>query len=144
MALYRKLLPRETLQEFDWAQVDAWTVSAYERVMRRYLVDRERIPEGRLFECRYEDLDQRPMEVLARLYRSLAIDAFDEAAIVFENYLASLGEFEKNRFDFPADAVATVNRSWRFALEAFDYPAVAPGDQPVGGPRWKSTRCIAT
>ena len=128
--MYRIVIPRDALQEFDWEELDAWTADAYVRVMRRYLEDRKRIPEGRLFELRYEDLDGRPLEVLPELYQKLGLGAWEQARPTIERYLAELGRFEKNRFEFPADAVEVVNREWGFALDAFGYERIAPGEVP--------------
>lgn len=128
--MYRKVLPGEVLQEFDWKEMDAWTAESYVQVMDRYLEDRKRIPAGRLVEVRYEDLDEKPIEVLTRLYRQLGLGGFDRALPEFERYLSELGTFEKNRFEFPADVVEVVNRHWGFALDAFGYVRIQPGEVP--------------
>jgi hypothetical protein len=128
--MYRKVLPGEVLQELDWDAVDAWTLEAYATVMQRYLEDRERIPEGHLFELRYEDLDARPLEVLSDLYPALELPGLDAARPRFEGYIQSLGVFEKNAFEFPADVVEAVNRHWGFALDGFGYARLEPGETP--------------
>ena len=128
--MYRKILPREVLQEFDWDEVDAWMVEGYRQLMGRYLDDRKRIPEARLFEIRYEELDERPVEVLRRLYAALDLPGFERALPEFERYLSELGTFEKNRFEFPADAVEVVNQRWGFALDEFGYARIEPGEVP--------------
>ncbi len=125
--LYRKVLPRETLQELDWDDIDQWTIEAYREVMQRYLDDRAAIPRGHLVEIRYEDLDARPIEVLQQIYKGLGLGGFERALPEFEKYLAGLGTFEKNRFEFPREVVDTVNAQWGFALEAFGYEKVEPG-----------------
>jgi len=125
--MYRKVLPGQVLQELDWVKMDAWTVDAYARVMRRFLEDRASIPAGRLFEARYEELDEHPIEVLTQLYDGLGLGGFDEARPHLERYLAELGTFEKNRFEFPADVIETVNEHWGFALDAFGYERIEPG-----------------
>ena len=79
---------------------------------------------------RYEELDERPMEVLSALYEQLSLGGWEQARPELERYLASLGRFEKNRFEFPGDVVETVNRHWGFALDAFGYPRIEPGEVP--------------
>jgi hypothetical protein len=125
--MYRKILPGQVLQELDWEAIDRFTVEAYPLVMKKYLADRERIPPGHLFELRYEELDEQPLEVLEKLYGSLELGDFREVRPRFERYLDSLGRFEKNRFDFPSDVVETVNEHWGFAFEAFGYERLEPG-----------------
>jgi hypothetical protein len=128
--MYRKVIPGDALQEFDWDEMDVWTADAYVRVMTRYLEDRKRIPEERLFELRYEDLDERPLEVLPALYAHLGLGGWEQARPALTAYLDSLGRFEKNRFEFPGDVVEVVNAKWGFALDAFGYARIEPGEVP--------------
>ena len=128
--MYRKILPRQVLQEFAWEAIDAWVVSAYEKVMSKYIEDRKRIPPGNLVEITYEELDARPMEVLPALYETLDLGDFEAVRPRVQAYLDGLGTFEKNVFDFPADVVETVNERWGFALEAFGYERLEPGQAP--------------
>jgi len=131
--MYRKVLPGQELQPLDWERIDAWVVDAYRRLMSKYLVDRKRIPAGHLIEIRFEDLDARPLEILPTIYESLGLPDFEEARPRLEAYLESLGRFEKNRFEYPAEIVDTVNAHWGFALEAFGYARRAPGQTTVKG-----------
>jgi len=126
--MYRKMLPGQVLQRFAWEDIDAWVVDAYRRLMTKYLDDRKRIAPGHLIEIRYEDLDERPLEVLPDVYRTLDLPDFEVVRPTITTYLEGLGEFEKNRFSYPADVVETVNASWGFALEAFGYERLVPGE----------------
>jgi hypothetical protein len=128
--MYRKILPGEALQEFDWNDIDAWMAQAYVSVMGRYLDDRKQVPKGQLFEVRFEELDERPLEVLPQLYEALGLGGFERALPEFERYLGQLGTFEKNRFEFPTDVVEAVHQHWGFALDAFGYPRIQPGELP--------------
>lgn len=125
--MYRKILPSQVLQEFEWEQIDAWMLDAYRALLTKYLADRESIPAGRLVEIRYEELDERPLEVLERMYETLELGDYEAVRPAMEKYLASLGSYEKNRFDFPADVVKAVNEHWGFAFEAFGYERLEPG-----------------
>jgi len=119
--MYRKTLPGAVLQEFEWDDIDAWIVGAYQKQMKKYLAERELIPEGQLIEIRYEDLDAEPMKNLERIYSTLELGDFEAVRPLLESYLASLGTYEKNKFEFPADVISTVNENWGFAFEAFGY-----------------------
>lgn len=124
--MYRKILPPQVLQEFDWQTIDDWTLSAYRTTVARYLETRSMIPDGRLFEIRYEDLDSDPLAMLARLYTALDLPDFAEARPELERYLAELGSFEKNRFDLSAETVETVNEHWGLSFDAFGYERLDP------------------
>jgi hypothetical protein len=130
--MYRKVLPGQVMQELDWDAIDAWTLEAYRSTMGRYLDTRDSLAPGRLFEARYEDLDRCPLEVLEQLYEALELPDFEAARPAITKYLEELGTFEKNRFDFPPDVVEAVNEHWGFALDAFGYEKLEPGESPEG------------
>lgn len=128
--MYRKTLPGAVLQEFEWEDVDRWIVQAYQVQMGKYLEQRGLIPEGHLVEIRYEDLEARPMPILEEIYKTLELGDFESVRPRLEAYLDSLGSYEKNRFEFPADVVQTVNENWDFAFDAFGYERLDPGQSP--------------
>jgi hypothetical protein len=132
--MYRKVLPGQVLQEFDWETIDAWVLEAYRRLMTKYLEDRKHIAPERLFEVRYEDLDERPLEILERIYHHLELGDFGAVRPQLEMYLAELGTFEKNVFEFPREIVEAVNENWGFAFEAFGYQRLDPGQAPATPP----------
>jgi hypothetical protein len=127
--MYRKMLPGQVLQRFEWDDIDAWVVDAYRLLMTKYLDDRKRIPPDHLVEIRYEDLDARPLEVLPTVYETLGLPSFESVRPRIEGYLEGLGTFEKNRFTYPDDVIRTVNENWGFALEAFGYERLAQGQR---------------
>ncbi len=128
--MYRKTMPRAVLQEFEWDDIDAWIVHAYQAQMSKYLEERSLVPPGRLVEIRYEDLEARPMSKLEEIYKTLELGDFETVRPVLDRYLESLGTYEKNRFEFPAEVVSAVNENWDFAFEAFGYERLSPGESP--------------
>jgi hypothetical protein len=125
--MYQKVLPRQVLQHLDWDAINRWTLEAYPVLMKRYLADRELIPEDRLIEIRYEELDARPMVVLEEVYRKLGLGDFEPIRPILLAYLSGLGDYEKNEFEFPAKLVADVNRHWSLAFDSFGYDRIEPG-----------------
>jgi hypothetical protein len=125
--MYRKVLPGNVYQEIDWDVIDQWVVDAYTVLMQKYLDERKCIAPGHLLEIRYEDLDERPIEVMQSIYETLELGDFEAVRPRFEDYLGSLGTFEKNKFDFPDEIVNVVNQNWGFAFDAFGYERIEPG-----------------
>jgi len=119
--MYRKILPDETLQDFEWESIDSWVLDCYSSMMQKYLRDRNLINPSDLIEIKYEDLDERPMEILPAIYTQLQLGDFEQARPALESYLDSLGTFEKNSFQFPDEVIEKVNKHWGFAFEAFGY-----------------------
>ena len=119
--MYRKTMPGAVLQEIDWDAIDAWIISAYQKQMKKYLAERDLIPEGHLVEIRYEDLDAEPIAHMEKIYSTLELGDFEAVRPVLETYLASLGHYEKNKFEFPPEVISAVNENWGFAFDAFGY-----------------------
>ena len=129
--MYRKTLPGAVLQEFRWEDIDAWIIHAYRAQMKKYLAERSLIPPGHLIEIRYEDLDCRPVHELESVYKTLGLGDFETVRPRLEEYLESLGRYEKNRFEFSLEIVNTVNENWEFAFEAFGYERMLTGSVPA-------------
>jgi hypothetical protein len=53
-----------------------------------------------------------------------------QAGSTIESYLASLGGYQKSRFDFSAEIVNDVNERWGLAFEHFGYRRIEPGESP--------------
>ena len=111
----------------DWGGIDLCTRDDNVQLMKRYLEQRNAMAPGRLFHLRSADLDARPLEILPGIYETLDLGDFESVRPRMERYLASLGKFEKNSFDFPSDVIETVNEHWGFAFEALGYERVEPG-----------------
>ncbi|RLQ20488.1 sulfotransferase [Seongchinamella sediminis] len=132
--MYRLILPGQTFQAIDWDAIDRWIVDAYQKLLGKYLEQRQLIPAENLVEIRFEDLEARPLECMQAIYSQLQLGPFNEVAPRLRTYLDGLQGYTKNRFEFPADVVDTVNTHWGFAFEAFGYSKLTGGDQGYQAP----------
>ena len=133
MHLYRTLLPLYCLDDYDWPEFEDFLTEAYEAVVAKYLADRSLIPEGRLAETRFEDLDENPLGELERLYAELDLPGWDAARKEIEPYLESLSGFRKNRFDPDPETIRRVEERWGFALREWNYRPPPPPPPRSGG-----------
>ena len=85
------------------------------------------MPEGRLVEIRYEDLDADPLGSLKSIYDTLDLPNFETAAPVFSRYLDSVRSYKKNAFKGDAEAVDKVSKAWRRWLDKWGYAAPVLG-----------------
>jgi hypothetical protein len=119
--MWNRLLGQWSLQQWDTRELDENVLYFYRRLMQRYFEDVSLIPAGHLTEVRFEDLEVRPMETVARVYRELSLDGFQTARPRIEEHLRSLGEYRKNEYALDAYEIERVRRDWSFALERWDY-----------------------
>ncbi|MBL9132285.1 MAG: sulfotransferase [Verrucomicrobiaceae bacterium] len=99
------------------------TILGYEHTMRRYLEDREKVPAGHLIEVRYEDLDRAPVDTIASIYDALQFPGREDACARVAEHCAKLAGYQKNCHPDDPALRARVAERWRFAFEAFGYPA---------------------
>ena len=72
-------------------------------------------------EVRFEDLEVRPVQTMARVYRELSLDGFNSVKPRIEEHLRSLGEYRKNEYALDAYEIERVRRDWHFTLERWRY-----------------------
>ena len=120
--LYRTMLPLYQLDHYDWPEMEEFlTAEVYPHVMRKYLADRDRIPDGHLAEVRYEDLERDPLGELERLYAALGLPGWEEARPHVDAYLRTLSGYRKNDFRIDPTVIRRVNEEWGFAVDAWNY-----------------------
>ena len=93
--------------------------------MQHYLHDRALIPKENLAEVRYEDLEQRPLLELERLYAELDLPGWDEAQGPIRDYLQTLSGYQKNRLELAPTDLDRIGEEWKFALDIWPYPPSA-------------------
>ena len=123
--MYRKTLPLFQLQDMAIEDMEAHILYAYRVTMQHYLRDRALIPKENLAEVRYEDLEQRPLVELERLYTELALPGWDAAQGPIRDYLHTLSGYQKNRLELAPTDLDRIGEEWKFALDIWSYPPSA-------------------
>ena len=119
--MYRKTLPLFQLQDMAIEDMEEHILYAYRLTMQHYLHDRALIPKENLAEVRYEDLEQRPLLELERLYAELALPGWDEAQGPIRDYLQTLSGYQKNRLQPASADLDRIRQEWQFAFDIWPY-----------------------
>ncbi len=118
---YKKLFAEFALQPYDHVDIDETILSVYDRMMSAYEEDAKLIDPERLVEMRYDALDDHPLASIERIYETLNLPGFEDAKPKFEAYLASVRNFEKNKFAYADEAAAKVESRLSCYLEKWGY-----------------------
>ena len=119
---YARLLEVMALQSLPPdLDVDATILRVYDRMMQRLVDDTSGLDTPEFVELPYAALDRDPIGALGTIYRGLQLPGFDDARPKFEDYLASLGTFEKNAFRPDEETAAKVAAHWKPWIERWDY-----------------------
>lgn len=120
--LARKVVAWQTLQRPLATGIEERSLAQYEEIYEAYFEQRSLIPEGRLYEIGYEALEANPQAELQKLYASLGLGDFAPAAPMLQKYLASIADYQKNRYDeIDPRWKEEVARRWRPCFEEWGY-----------------------
>jgi len=118
---YRRLLPALAWQPFDHVDIDATILRVYRRLMQRLIEDSDALPRDRYLEITYDDLSVDPLTAAERVYRHFAVPGWRSDRDRIASYLASIGDYRRNRFTpDPAD-VELVREPWAQFFERWEY-----------------------
>ncbi|MBD3674279.1 MAG: sulfotransferase [Planctomycetaceae bacterium] len=124
--------------EFEFEGHEEDVIASFKYGFEKYERDRRLIPDNRLHEVAFEDLEVDPLATIESIYESLELPGFDVVEKALTPEIEKLRAYRKNQF---ADDPAWVNRVYeelQAFYERFGYPApdtAAPSvKQPVSQP----------
>jgi hypothetical protein len=103
---------------------DVWseeTLYLYERSVRRFEDTKHLIPEGNLFELRFEDLEKTPADVLEKLHASLNLPGWDEAEPQIRKVISGFSSYRKNSYRIDAATIHMLETRLRWVFDLYGY-----------------------
>ncbi len=108
-------------QDRSEADLTADFVEVYKRLYDKYQEDKKLIPEGNLIEIKFEDFEADPLAMTEKIYKTLSLEGFEASRPAMESYVGGKRGHKKNRYDYLASTVETVETHWSRALEEWGY-----------------------
>lgn len=93
----------------------------YVELYKAYQEQKKSIPEGNLYEIKFEDIERNAMEVTEDIYRRLRLDGWDEAKVQIEKYISSKKGYKKNKYSYNPRTISLVNEYWGDILDEWGY-----------------------
>ncbi|HDN51450.1 MAG TPA: sulfotransferase [Thermoplasmatales archaeon] len=122
MKFLRIVLPRYCVQRPPpMKEIERHMMDLYVQMYRKYLRERDEIPEGNLTEVRYDDFLKRPMTEVKRIYAELNLDSFRDARERLSAYVKSQKNIRRSTYTMDEETKEEIYRKWKFAFEAFGY-----------------------
>ncbi|MEZ5944101.1 MAG: sulfotransferase [Planctomycetaceae bacterium] len=94
----------------------------YETCFRKYEAGKHLIPEGNLFELKFEDLETRPVEMLRRMHHSLGLPGWEEAEPRVREAVAGFSGYRKNSYNIDDNLREIITSRLRWVFDLYDYP----------------------
>ncbi len=129
--LLRSMARAFSLQGREVRGVEDHVFTFYRRLLERYFATRDLIPEGRLVEIRFEDLEADPLGRIEEAYDALKIGGFEAARPPMEAYLDSVASHRKNAYRLDPATAERIRAEWAFAIERWGYEAPRTSESPT-------------
>lgn len=110
-------------QKPDTSDLDEAVIRRYRMMHDAYFDERGRVPDGRLHEIAFHDLERDPVGQIRGIYEALGLPGFDEVLPRLEDHVAGLSAYRKNTYaELPPDLKGRVRSAWRRSFEEWGYP----------------------
>lgn len=120
--MIRAAHPAFRFQDGPLPDDDDRILGIYTEMYDAYFEERELVPEGRLCEVGYEDLERDPVGIVASVYESLGLPGFDGLRPRLEGYLGSITGYRKNRLDeLPEPSRQRIAHEWARSFDEWEY-----------------------
>jgi hypothetical protein len=129
--LWKTLYGIHAFQTPDFAGLDEYVLSCFERMYRQFESDRALIDPGRFHELRCEDLVAHPLGEMRRLYDGLGLGGFDRAVPRMKVHLESVAGHRTNSFAIDRDRRDEIDRRWGRWMRPYGYcGGLSPSARP--------------
>ena len=118
---YTQLFPVLNLEKFSNEDISNMILEIYVKLLHDYLEDKKQVNTDQLLEVRYEELVERPMDVLERIYKNFGYSGFQELEPVFQNYLDDLNGYKMDSYTMDQRELDRVMDHVGFAMEHWNY-----------------------
>lgn len=109
------------LQHISDEQMEQNILEVYTRLYDAYNEQKKYIPEGNLFEVKFEDFEADAYVTTRKVYEQLNIPGFAEAEPAISAYLNKKKGYKKNKYEYKPRTVQLVNEHWGHVLKEWGY-----------------------
>ena len=94
---------------------------AYKELYQAYQEQKQFIPEGNLFEVKFEEFEDDALSITERIYCQLSLSGWEQARPAIEEYVNRKKGHRKNQYQYNPRTVSMVNQAWGDILDAWGY-----------------------
>ena len=122
ITLYERAVKTQFLQEFSEEELNELVLYCYEKMMSKYLENRNLIPANNLIEVGYDELIDHPIDELERIYNQLSLGEFQRAKPKLSLYLKTLKAYKVNpKVQLDEGIKEQIKKRWDFAFKEWGY-----------------------
>jgi len=120
--LYNRMISSQFLQPCTQKDIEQLIINDNASILNKYLSERNLIPEGKLVEIAFDELEKAPMETMKSIYSTLDLQGFEAAVPHMKDYLESVSEYKRNTYKpLPATLTEQIQKKWAIWFKEFAY-----------------------
>ncbi|MBR3548366.1 MAG: sulfotransferase [Bacteroidaceae bacterium] len=109
------------LHSIPLEQMEQNILRNYMELYRAYKEQKKYVPEGNIYEVKFEDIEQDALGITEKIYRDLNIPGWEEARPAIEKYIGGKKGYKKNKYNYDPRTVELVNQHWGEVLDEWGY-----------------------
>ena len=109
------------LQDVSDDEIEMNAVKVYPRLYQAYQQQKHCIPDGNLYEVRFEDFEHDAFAITKDIYEKLQIPGWDAAEPAIRHYIESKRGYKKNQYEYKPRTIQLVNEHWGQAIDDWGY-----------------------
>ncbi|GAK32409.1 sulfotransferase family protein [Iodidimonas nitroreducens] len=118
---YQALFAQFALQDYGHLDIDEIILATYDRMMHNLRRETADLPAHQFHELSFDAFQADPMAEIGHIYDRLDMDGFAAARPVFERYLGSVADYQKNSFTAPPDLRQKLMDRWGDHIRHWGY-----------------------
>jgi len=122
--LWNTLLDNLAVQNFTEQQMELIIIRTYKKLIKKYIKQKNQIPEGQLVEIRFKKLISEPVNELFSVYEHLHLDGFAKAEPYFHHFLENNAKGNSSSYKYKKRIITLINKNWSFAFKRWGYPLI--------------------
>ncbi len=116
------VLPRYCVQRpLKVEEMEKLMMELYAKMYKKYIKERNMIPEGNLVEVRYENFAPSPVKELRRIYDTLSLPNFKDSEEIFKKFIKAQSKIRTGKYEVTDEIVNKVYPKWKFVFDEFGY-----------------------
>ena len=109
------------LQDISDDEIEMNAILAYPRLYKAYQEQKQFIPEGNLYEVKFEDFERDAYATTKDIYAKLQLPGWEESEEAIRTYIESKKGYKKNKYEYKTRTIQLVNKYWSQAFKDWGY-----------------------
>ena len=109
------------LQDVSDDDIEMNAILAYPRLYKAYQEQKRFIPEGNLYEVKFEEFERDAYATTKDIYAKLQLPGWEESEAAIRAYIDSRKSYKKNQYEYKPRTIQLVNEHWGQAIDDWGY-----------------------